>query len=324
MAARSEGPFGEVSIPPVRILDPYAVPGQFKKAQLHVHTTRSDGQLEPEEALARYRDAGYTFVCLTDHDRVTRCEALNGPGFLAVPGVEETLVRGIYPLGPHLTRLLVDRPMPKGTAQERLDATRREGGVAVLNHPSWKGNFWTGGWTMGVMRRLRGPFLVEIVNPHSDTAEDVRRWAALLRERPRSEAVGAVASDDAHTPLQIHRAWIMVKVEDVTAEAFRRALATLAFYATTGPEVDLGAADGVVRCAGTTLRQVAFIDRQGRVRAEEDGPEALYRPAGDEEFVRVEAHDGSGGRIWSQPFWLEPDEAEAGGAKVDEAEAGGA
>lgn len=298
----------------MRIIDPYAVPGRFRKAQLHVHTTRSDGRLEPEEALARYRDAGYAFVCLTDHDRVTRCDALDGPGFVAVPGVEETLVRGIYPLGPHLTRLFVDRPTPGGTAQERLDATRREGGMAVLNHPSWKGNLWTGEWTLERMRRLRGPFLLEIVNPHSDTAEDVRRWTALLRERPRSEAVGAVASDDAHAPGQIDRAWVMVKVEGVTAEALRRALSTLAFYATTGPQVELGAAEGVVRCAGAALRRVAFIDRQGRVRAEADGPEALYRPAGDEEFVRVEAQDGSGGRVWSQPFWLEPDEAQARGA----------
>lgn len=296
----------------MKILDPYAGPGQFRKAQLHVHTTRSDGELEPEEVLARYRDAGYTFVCLTDHDRVTRCDALNGPEFLAVPGVEETLVRGIYPLGPHLTRLFADQPMSGGTAQERLDATRREGGVAVLNHPSWKGNLWTGEWSLGTMRRLRGPFLLEIVNPHSDTAEDLRRWTALLRQRPRGETVGAVASDDAHTPRQIDRAWIMVKVEGATAQALRRALGALAFYATTGPQVELSAADGMVRCAGATVHRVSFIDRQGRVRAEADGPEALYRPAGDEGFVRVEARDGRGGRAWSQPFWLEPDDAGTG------------
>ncbi len=305
----------------MRIIDPYAVAGRFRKAQLHVHTTRSDGELEPEEALARYRDAGYTFVCLTDHDRVTRCDALDGPEFLAVPGVEETLVRGIYPLGPHLTRLFVDRPAPGGTAQERLDATRREGGIAVLNHPSWKGNLWTGEWTLERMRRLRGPFLLEIVNPHSDTAEDVRRWTALLRERPRSEPVGAVACDDAHTPRQIDRGWIMVKVERATAGDLRRALQGLSFYATTGPEVELGAADGVVRCAGAALRRVAFIDRQGRVRAEADGPEALYRPAGDEEFVRVEAQDASGGRVWSQPFWLEAGGAEAGDEGTGDPEA---
>jgi hypothetical protein len=291
----------------VRILDPYAPPGTFRKAQLHVHTRRSDGRMEPEEALARYRDLGYTFVCLTDHGRVTHCDALDGPDFLAVPGVEETVVRGIYPLGPHLSRLFVEEPLRRGTAQEMLEATRQQGAVAVLNHPSWKGNLWTGEWPLRAMRRLRGPFLMEIVNPHSNTPEDVRRWNELLRTRPREETVGAVATDDAHTPRQVDRAWVMVKVAAVTAEALRSALSTLAFYATSGPLVDLEAREGAIACAGRGVRAIRFLDRQGRVRAESEGAQAAYRPRGDEECLRVEADDGAGGRAWSQPFWIEPE-----------------
>ncbi len=289
------------------IVDPYAGPGTFRKVQLHVHTRRSDGRLEPEEVLARYREAGYAFVCLTDHDHVTRCDTLNSPEFLAIPGVEETVVRGMHPLGPHLSRLFADRPLGRGTAQQRLDATRGEGGVPVLNHPSWKGNFWTGEWTLEAMQRLRGSFLLEVVNPHSDTTEDLQRWTGLLRVRSREETVGAVAADDAHTLRQIDRAWIMAKVERISAVDLRRALLALAFYATTGPQVELGVLDGAVRGAGAALRRVAFIDRQGRVRAMVPGPEAVYRPAGDEEFIRIEADDGAGGRVWSQPFWVEPE-----------------
>jgi hypothetical protein len=294
----------------MRIVDPYAGLGTFRKAQLHVHTRRSDGRLEPEEILARYRDAGFSFVALTDHNRVTRCETLNGTDFLAIRGVEETVVRGIYPLGPHLGRLCVDRRLGQGTVQERLDVTRREGGIAVLNHPSWKGNLWSAEWSLGAMRRLRGPFLLEIVNPHSDPAEDQRRWTALLAERPRAETVGAVVGDDAHKVRQIGRAWIMVKVPSIAAEALRSALQHLAFYATTGPEVEIGARDGALRCAGE-LTAVTFVDRQGRVRGEIDGGEATYRPSGDEGFVRIEGRDAAGGRIWSQPFWIEMEEEEA-------------
>jgi len=291
----------------MKIHDPFAGAGTFRRAQLHVHTRRSDGRLEPEEMLARYRDAGFTFVALTDHDRVTTCDTLDGPDFLAILGVEETLVRGIYPLGPHLGRLFVQRRLGAGGAQERLDATRREGGVAVLNHPSWKGNLWTAEWTLEAMRRLRGRFLLEIVNPHSDPTEDRRRWAALLAERPRAEMVGAVASDDAHTAGQIGRAWIMVKVPAVTVPALRAALEGLAFYATTGPQVEIGVADGVVHCPGD-LAEVIFLDQSGRIRAATEGAEASYRPVGDEGFVRVEARDRAGGRIWSQPFWIDAEE----------------
>ncbi|MGH2454283.1 MAG: hypothetical protein ACRDF5_11080 [bacterium] len=291
----------------MKIHDPYSGAGTFRRAQLHVHTRRSDGRLEPEEILARYRDAGFSFVGLTDHDRVTTCDALDGPDFLAIPGVEETIVRGIYPLGPHLGRLFVNRGLGRGSVQERLDATRREGGVAVLNHPSWKGNLWTAEWTLDAMRRLRGPFLLEIVNPHSDSAEDSRRWAALLAERSRAEMVGAVAGDDAHSAGQIGRAWIMVKVPGVTVPALRAALEGLAFYATTGPQAEIGAADGVVWCAGD-LAEVIFLDRSSRIRAAVAGGEASYRPAGEDRFVRVEARDRAGGRIWSQPFWIDTEE----------------
>ncbi len=289
----------------MEIHDPYAAAGTFRKAQLHTHTRRSDGRLEPEALLRRYREAGYAFVCLTDHNRVTRCDALDGPDFLAVAGVEETVVRGMYPLGPHLSRLFVGAALGRGSAQERLDATQREGGVAVLNHPSWKGNLLTGEWRLAEMLRLRGPFLVEVANPHSRTEEDVRRWAAVLQARPREEMVGAVASDDAHAAGHIGRAWIMVKVPVVDEEHFRHAVQALAFYATTGPEIDPGVTDGAVRCLGAPTMTMRFIDRENHVRAEGRGPDARYRPIGDEGFIRVEAVDGTGRPAWSQPFWID-------------------
>lgn len=59
-----------------------------------------------------------------------------------------------------------------------------------------------------------------------------------------------------------------------------------------------------LRRAGA-LAAVTFLDQQGRVRAAVHGPEASYRPAGDEGFIRVEARDRAGGRVWSQPFWIE-------------------
>ena len=157
---------------------------------------------------------------------------------------------------------------------------------------------------------MRGPFLLEIANPHSNTAEDVRRWTAVLRRRTRQEAVGAVAVDDAHTPRQIGRAWIMVKVPGVSADHLRAALRSFAFYATTGPEVELGASEGAIRCAGE-VASLTFVDQEGRVRAEVPGPDGAYRPAGDEGFIRVEARNQGGGRVWSQPFWI--DDAERNG-----------
>ncbi len=45
----------------------FAKPGQFYRGNLHTHSTVSDGVLEPGEVCRRYAEAGYDFLCLSDH-----------------------------------------------------------------------------------------------------------------------------------------------------------------------------------------------------------------------------------------------------------------
>ena len=47
--------------------NPFVQPGRFFKGNLHTHSTQSDGQLPPQEVCRRYREAGYDFICLSDH-----------------------------------------------------------------------------------------------------------------------------------------------------------------------------------------------------------------------------------------------------------------
>ncbi|MEM9267619.1 MAG: PHP domain-containing protein, partial [Pseudomonadota bacterium] len=47
--------------------DPFSAPGRFWRGNLHTHSTRSDGVLDPQEVLRRYRAEGYDFLALTDH-----------------------------------------------------------------------------------------------------------------------------------------------------------------------------------------------------------------------------------------------------------------
>jgi len=286
----------------VTVSDPYAMPGTYRKAQLHCHTRRSDGRFEPADLARRYRDAGYSFVCFTDHDRVTRCDEVSDDSFLALPGVEETIVRGIPPLGPHLGRLLVDRVLGAGSAQDRITRTLAAGGIPCLEHPSWTGNLWTGAWTAETMATLPGPFLVEIWNPHSNPDEDLRRWARAAWAHGPEGRIGAVAGDDCHILPQFDRGWVMVKVEAITADALRAALLSGAFYASTGVEADLGVTDGAV-AVRSAAGEVHVFDAGGRSRAVFRGGEGRYTPAGDEGFVRVECRAGPR-RAWSQAFWV--------------------
>ncbi len=48
-------------------LPAFAAPGRFWRGNLHTHSTRSDGVLNPQEVCRRYRAEGYDFLALTDH-----------------------------------------------------------------------------------------------------------------------------------------------------------------------------------------------------------------------------------------------------------------
>lgn len=286
----------------VRIRDPYAVQGVYRKAQLHCHTRRSDGRYEPAEIARRYRDAGYAFLVFTDHNVVTRCDEVCDGSFLALPGIEETVTCGLPPLGPHLGRLLVGEVLGAGPAQDRIRRTLEGGGIPCLNHPSWTGNLWTGAWAADTVASLRGPFLVEIWNPHSNTREDVRRWRRAVRAHGPEVPIGCVAADDCHTAAQFDRAWVMVKVCEITASALRRALLGGACYATTGVEAEFRAEGGTVTVR-SEASEALVLDQSGAVRAVIPGGTGRYRAAGDEGFVHIECRDGARS-AWSQAFWI--------------------
>lgn len=256
------------------------------------------------ELLQMYRDAGYTFVCITDHNHVTDVSTLNSEEFLAIPGTEDTVSTLLGPLGPHMGRLFVKEPLRAGSAQERINHTRAAGGVVSLCHPSWNGNLWTGAWTASMISTLHGVHLMEIWNPHSKSNEDVRRWMAGLKAQGPGGGCWGVAVDDCHHEGQFNRGWIMAQVSDISVASFRAALLSGAFYASTGPT-------GEFRLEGLTITAtfpdrgtILFFDQAGHIRATISERTGNYTVRGDEGYVRVAAQTARG-QVWSQPFWLE-------------------
>ena len=288
---------------PTTIRNPYAVPGEYRKVQLHCHTTESDGNFRPRELLQMYRNAGYSFVCITDHNLVTRCNELNDHEFVAIPGTEDTVSRFLPPLGPHMGRLFVDAPLRRGSPQQRINQTVAGGGIVSLCHPSWTGNLWTGTWSREAVENLSGFRLVEIWNPHSNSDDDVRRWEMALSRAGEKEPVWGVAVDDCHRQDQFNRGWIMVKVPEVSASGLRNALLHGSFYASTGPSADFSVDGGTVHVKASSPGRIRFVDTGGRTRLEVQGSSGRYHVQGKEGYIRAECVTDNG-RAWSQPFWI--------------------
>ncbi len=62
--------------------------GNFYKANLHCHTTLSDGQKTPEQVKEIYKSLGYSVVAYTDHDILIPHPELCDEEFLALNGFE--------------------------------------------------------------------------------------------------------------------------------------------------------------------------------------------------------------------------------------------
>ena len=62
--------------------------GNFYKANLHSHSTESDGGLTPEQMKKVYMDHGYSIIAYTDHNVFLRHNDLTDENFLALNGYE--------------------------------------------------------------------------------------------------------------------------------------------------------------------------------------------------------------------------------------------
>ena len=62
--------------------------GSFYKANLHCHTTVSDGRLTPEEVKRQYMEKGYSVIAYTDHDVLIAHPELAQEDFLPLNGFE--------------------------------------------------------------------------------------------------------------------------------------------------------------------------------------------------------------------------------------------
>ncbi len=202
--------------------------GQWLRGNLHVHTTRSDGQRDPQATIDDYAARGYGFLMLSDHDLYTSEEDLkqwNSRGMVLVPGNE------ISNAGPHMLHVYPDRLLtPHAQRQRVLNEARLGRGFIVVCHPNWYASYdhctagelieWDGYAGMeiynGVIGRLEG----------SSYALD--KWDMLLG---RGRRVWGFANDDAHwatgeTGLGWNMAYVKEKTPAGVAEALRSGAST--------------------------------------------------------------------------------------------------
>lgn len=229
------------------------------KANLHTHSTTSDGLFSPQEVIDIYAEAGYDVLALTDHRQTNDISLLDGKGMTLISGIE------LHPMGPrqilwHLLALDVPFNFPGEyeTAQQAIDSVRNAGGIVFAAHPYWSG------LTSAEIMTLKNISGIEVYNTSTryvNKEYNMCIWDELL---DAGMDYPALAVDDVHKDLDKFFGWTMIIAEDKSPEALMNALRNGSFYATQGPEIkSLSYEDGIFRAEFSTAVRASVISNHG-------------------------------------------------------------
>ncbi len=299
-------------------------PARWFKGNTHTHTLNSDGDSTPDEVVRWYREHGYQFVVLTDHNFLTSVEGLNAlhgadQKFLVVRGEELTDRADSKPI--HINGLEIAREIPAQggqsvveVIQRNVDAIRAANGVPSINHPNF-------GWaiTADQLARIKNDKLFEIFNGHPRVnnaggggvpgLEEV--WDTILS---RGLVLYGLAVDDAHYFKQPGnpdvpgpgRGWVYVRAARLEPRALVDALERGDFYASTGVVLNDVRSDSRTMTVSVkpdewSKYRIQFIGKNGRLLREAAEPSATYQFTGTEGYVRARVVESNGRQAWIQP-----------------------
>lgn len=290
--------------------NPFEQQGEWYKANLHTHTTVSDGRASAQERIAQYGQQGYSVVAITDHDALSDVADLSTPGLLVIDGIEFSVRApsggGVY----HIVCLSVppDATVPQASvADEVVGWALREGGESILAHPYWSGN------DAQDILKVRGVAALEVFNAsclNMGKATSSVHWDNVLA---RGAQLPGLAVDDTHSGQageDVFGGWAMFRLSELSAVEVLKALRTGCFYSSSGPDItDFAVANGIarIRCSPATEVHLMAANWHGRsFYAEGSGPVThAEAPVGDDwRYLRAEVVAEDGRRAWTNPIYL--------------------
>lgn len=246
--------------------------GNFYKANLHCHTTVSDGRFTPEENKNMFKAKGYSILAFTDHNVMIDNSHLTEPDFLTLNGVEYNINMQPYqaPRGSRCsaefnfiaptpdTKLvcyqekyaLYTKPQYKPLimkdeneapferyyspecANEMMRIAREAGYFVSYNHPLASQENYL------VYSRYNGMHAMEIYNHgshyHGNFGYAPQVYDDILKT---GNIISCVATDDNHSDDSIFGGYVMVRAEKLDYPTVIQALKNGDFYSSTGPTI---------------------------------------------------------------------------------------
>ena len=277
---------------------------RYFKANLHTHSTISDGKLTQEEVKEGYKALGYQILCLTDHNTIVNHSDMNEPDFLMLTGVEINVNKQDYSVTSgkayHLNLIAKDPDnlwLPKKLRRwfevsEEIDSkihydnmelehtpdsinaliekANEKGFLVMYNHPTWSCH------TYEDYAYLKGVWGMELRNTECCMIGHNENNARVYKEMlANGIPVFPVGTDDMHYPRALGKSWIMVGATDLSYGSVIQALEKGDFYMSCGPEITaLYVEDNMLKvtCSDAQTVTLETHGRQARRAFAQDEP----------------------------------------------------
>ena len=266
-----------------KILLPDNLP--YFRANLHCHSTVSDGRKTPEELKEFYASHGYQIIAYTDHEKMVCHNELTDEQFLALNGYEAGFVEAecddgtrkkvchlcLVAMNPNQTEPVTE-PTPRTYSGEAIsdfiECAKEECFFVTYNHPIWSLESYpqySGYHGMHAMEIVNFACLIEgFDDDNGHSYEDFLRLG---------EPLFCIAADDNHnaTPddspvCDSFGGYTMIAAESLDYLTVTEAMKQGRFYASTGTSTHVGPVinsliyeDGVATIMTNEVREIAYI-----------------------------------------------------------------
>jgi histidinol phosphatase-like PHP family hydrolase len=294
------------------------------KANLHTHTRRSDGAVDPAGVVDMYHDHGYKILALTDHDTKKTAattwpwqEFGKDPVKLAMVAIEGNEISRFH----HIGSLYSDYGDPEVASEEdAFQQIAERDGLAIFNHPGR----YTESEKPGMQRSidwycdhlLRHPKILglEIYNQQDRYPGDRKTWDAVLSRLLPERPVWGLANDDMHAPSKSFAySWNILLLPELDDALVRQALIDGQFFFAHSPQGKDGPPPPVIE-------RIAVDEQSGTIQIEATGYTSIEWISGGEvvhtgteldlsklseaNYVRAMIHGPEGTVVGTQPFVL--------------------
>ncbi len=299
------------------------------KANLHCHTTCSDGRMTPAQVKEHYKAHGYSVVAFTDHNVLIDHSDLNDESFLALTGIEVDTDSFLYgkkhefnqtchlcaiartPCG---VRPVYRAEQYTGEAiRAKIDEFHREGYIVNYNHPQWSAEGPDEFLHYGLFDGM------EIYNHSAEVANNNggghSEYALALRLM--DHPIRCIAADDNHAGLNCEDdscgGWVVFRAPRLCYADIIDAYDRMSFYASTGPEIHACCIeDGTLVLDCSPVRRVhvmtQYIDPVYCGFSAENSlthvEVPLARVPAGARFLWVQLTDAAGRKAWMNPYRL--------------------